>query len=64
MGVVMVICPSTGRAFSTGIESDTRTFPSLPDVLSARNVPTAGPSISGGHARLGLRQMAAMMLGP
>ena len=34
MGVVMVTCPNTGRAFSTGIESDPRTFASLPDVLS------------------------------
>jgi len=34
MGVVMITCPNTGRAFSTGIESDARTFASLPDVLS------------------------------
>jgi hypothetical protein len=31
MGVVMITCPNTGLAFSTGIESDPRTFAYLPD---------------------------------
>ena len=42
MGVVMITCPNTDRAFSTGIESDPRTFASLPDVLSRSKCPHCG----------------------
>ena len=31
MGVVMIACPRTGRAVSTGIETDPNSFASLPD---------------------------------
>jgi hypothetical protein len=34
MGVVMIKCPTTGRAVSTGIEVDADTFANLPDVSS------------------------------
>jgi hypothetical protein len=30
MGVVMIKCPNTGRAISTGIEMDSRTFDHTP----------------------------------
>ena len=43
MGVVMITCPNTGRAFSTGIESDPRTFACLPDVLSRSKCPHSEP---------------------
>jgi len=42
MGVVMITCPNSGRAFSTGIESDPRSFASLPDVLSRAKCPHCG----------------------
>ena len=42
MGVVMIACPNTDRAFSTGIECDPRTFAYLPDVLSRSKCPHCG----------------------
>jgi hypothetical protein len=37
MGVVMITCPNTGRAVSTGIETDARSLASLS--LSLSDVP-------------------------
>jgi hypothetical protein len=34
MGTIMIRCPNTGRAISTGIETDPVTFVHLPDLLS------------------------------
>jgi hypothetical protein len=42
MGVVMITCPTTGRAISSGIESDRQTFDSLPDTLSRSKCPLCG----------------------
>jgi predicted RNA-binding Zn-ribbon protein involved in translation (DUF1610 family) len=42
MGVVMITCPSTGRAVPTGIETDQRSFNDLPDTLSKSKCPHCG----------------------
>lgn len=39
MGVVMIMCPNTGRAISTGIETDPASFAKLPDLLSRTKCP-------------------------
>jgi hypothetical protein len=39
MGVVMIRCPITGRAVSTGIETDSQTFAHLPDKLAKTKCP-------------------------
>jgi hypothetical protein len=39
MGVVMITCPQTGRAVSTGIETDPVSFASLPDKPSRTKCP-------------------------
>jgi len=39
MGVVMIKCPASGRAVSTGIEVDSETFRALPDLSSQMNCP-------------------------
>jgi hypothetical protein len=39
MGVVMITCPNTGRAVSTGIETDAPSFASLPDVPTQSKCP-------------------------
>jgi hypothetical protein len=42
MGVLMIECPNTGHAVSTGIEIDEDSFASLPDTLSRSNCPLCG----------------------
>jgi hypothetical protein len=42
MGVVMITCPTTGRAATTGIETDQRSFDALPDILSTTKCPHCG----------------------
>lgn len=42
MGVLMVWCPISGRAFSTGIETDARTFASLPNNPERARCPHCG----------------------
>jgi hypothetical protein len=43
MGVIMVRCPRTGLAISTGIETDPYSFDQLPDdVLSHTQCPHCG----------------------
>jgi endogenous inhibitor of DNA gyrase (YacG/DUF329 family) len=42
MGVVMITCPNTGRAVSTGIETDARSFASLSDVPKQSKCPVCG----------------------
>jgi endogenous inhibitor of DNA gyrase (YacG/DUF329 family) len=42
MGVVMITCPTTGRAVSTGIETDQHSFDILPDTLSKSKCPHCG----------------------
>lgn len=42
MGVLLMICPNTGREFSTGIQLDNDTFRSLPDVLAHSRCPYCG----------------------
>ncbi len=34
MGILMIKCPATGRAVSTGIEVDAGTFRNLPNISS------------------------------
>jgi endogenous inhibitor of DNA gyrase (YacG/DUF329 family) len=42
MGVVMITCPTTGRAVPTGIETDQQSFDALPDTLSRSKCPHCG----------------------
>jgi endogenous inhibitor of DNA gyrase (YacG/DUF329 family) len=42
MGAVMIKCPKSGRAVSTGIEIERDTFDQLPNVSSAMNCPACG----------------------
>jgi hypothetical protein len=42
MGVVMIECPNTGHAISTGVETDVESFASLPDTLSQTACPLCG----------------------
>ena len=42
MGVLLTICPNTGREFSTGIQVDKDTFRGLPDVLAQSRCPYCG----------------------
>jgi hypothetical protein len=42
MGVVMIACPATGRAVSTGIETDQHSFDEFPDTLSKAKCPHCG----------------------
>jgi hypothetical protein len=39
MGVIMIRCPHTGLPVSTGIETDDKTFESLPDSLGLAQCP-------------------------
>jgi hypothetical protein len=39
MGVLMLRCPTTGRGFATGINTDEATFRRLPDTLSTAHCP-------------------------
>ena len=42
MGILLIKCPHTGRAISTGIEVDQESFLSLPDTLSYLTCPECG----------------------
>ena len=42
MGVIMIRCPHTGLAVSTGIETDDETFDALPDSLGLAVCPKCG----------------------
>ena len=42
MGVIMIQCPHTGLAVSTGIETDDETFGALPDSLGLAICPKCG----------------------
>ena len=53
MGVIMIRCPHTGLAVSTGIETDDETFDALPDSLGLAVCPKCGLNIRGGSERLG-----------
>jgi hypothetical protein len=44
MGVLMLNCPTTGRKFSTGINTDEATFIKLPDTPSQAHCPHCGLS--------------------
>ena len=43
MGVIMIRCPHTGLAVSTGIETDDETFDALPDSLGFGRLPEMRP---------------------
>jgi predicted RNA-binding Zn-ribbon protein involved in translation (DUF1610 family) len=42
MPIVMIKCPSSGRAVSTGIELEEQTFIQLPNVGSGMSCPACG----------------------
>jgi len=42
MSILLIKCPHTGTAISTGIELDPDTFAALPDVLSYMTCPECG----------------------
>ena len=42
MGMVMIMCPSTGQEITTGIETDEETFNCLPDVETRTLCPVCG----------------------
>jgi hypothetical protein len=42
MGVVMITCPNTSRAVSTGIETDASSFASFPDLPMKTKCPLFG----------------------
>jgi hypothetical protein len=42
MGIVIIVCPHTGRDVSTGIEIDEASFRKLPDVLVRSRCPQCG----------------------
>jgi len=42
MGVLLIWCPASGRAFSTGIETDARSFASLPNSPARASALTVG----------------------
>jgi hypothetical protein len=42
MGVLLIWCPASGRAFSTGIETDARSFASLPNNPGRAKCPHCG----------------------
>jgi hypothetical protein len=42
MGVLLIWCPASGRAFSTGIETDARSFASLPNNPARAKCPHCG----------------------
>jgi len=42
MSELMIRCPSTGEAISTGINIDSRSFRALPDVASRSHCPKCG----------------------
>jgi len=42
MGLLIITCPKTGEDISTGIETDKRSFLSLPDMLAHSHCPFCG----------------------
>ena len=42
MAVLLIKCPQTGRSISTGIEIESETFATLPDVPSHLKCPECG----------------------
>ena len=42
MSALMIKCPKTGQAISTGIETDDHSFGQIPDVLSRAHCPVCG----------------------
>jgi hypothetical protein len=42
MGVLMLRCPTTGRGFATGINTDEATFKRMPDTISTARCPHCG----------------------
>jgi hypothetical protein len=42
MGVLMLMCPTTGREFSTGIFADEETFKTLPNTVTNAACPHCG----------------------
>ena len=52
MATLLIKCPHTGKAISTGIEIDPDSFADLPDVLS-HVCPECGPNMHGGREKRG-----------
>jgi hypothetical protein len=42
MGVLMLRCPTTGRGFATGVNTDEATFEQIPDTISTARCPHCG----------------------
>jgi hypothetical protein len=42
MGVLMLQCPTTGRVFATGVNTDKATFDQIPDTISTARCPHCG----------------------
>jgi hypothetical protein len=42
MGVLMLRCPTTGRAFATGVNTDEATFERMPDTVGTARCPHCG----------------------
>lgn len=42
MTMLMIRCPKTGRAFSTGIDTDPESFEKIPNVLAFARCPHCG----------------------
>jgi transposase-like protein len=42
MATIFTTCPNTGRAVSTGIETDAESFAAMPDVLTRVHCPHCG----------------------
>jgi predicted RNA-binding Zn-ribbon protein involved in translation (DUF1610 family) len=42
MGVLMLRCPTTGRGFATGVNTDKATFERMPDAISTARCPHCG----------------------
>jgi hypothetical protein len=42
LGVLMLRCPTTGRGFATGVNTDEATFRRLPDTLGTAHCPHCG----------------------
>ena len=53
MGVLLIWCPASGRAFSTGIETDARSFASLPNSPARASALTVARFTFGGRTTLG-----------
>jgi hypothetical protein len=42
MGVLMLRCPTTGRGFATGVNTDEATFKRMPDAIGTARCPHCG----------------------